>query len=388
MKRLILVLQLVGWLSLTAQSLQDLSFGTETTLDIMTWNIENFPKNGETTVTYVNAILEALDVDIVALQEVNDISLFNQLVQDMSLYEGYLESSFFAGLAYLYKPDMIQINAIYEIYTTSEYWSYFPRSPMVMDFRYRGERFIVINNHFKCCGDGNLDLNNLNDEETRRLIASDYLKSYIDTYFSDLNVIVVGDLNDSLTDDSENNVFQNIMEDPLYTFADLDIANGSYLDWSYPTWPSHLDHILITDELFPEFEHSNSDIQTLKIDEYLPGGWQEYDTNISDHRPVALKLVTEGSLHVPEATAVRPRFVNYPNPFRSETLFALPVTQEPYSIEIYNMRGQHIHTLKGQEGQSLIQWDTQDLPNGVYVAHWLSRSTLRATRMLVKMSSY
>ncbi|SVD40514.1 uncharacterized protein METZ01_LOCUS393368, partial [marine metagenome] len=55
-----------------------------------------------------------------------------------------------------------------------------------------------------------------------------------------------------------------------------------------PTWPSHLDHILITNELFDELD--NSDIQTIKIDEYLDGGWNEYDQNISDHRPVALKL--------------------------------------------------------------------------------------------------
>ena len=30
--------------------------------------------------------------------------------------------------------------------------------------------------------------------------------------------------------------------------------------------------------------------KTIKIDEYLDGGWNEYDQNISDHRPVAIKL--------------------------------------------------------------------------------------------------
>jgi endonuclease/exonuclease/phosphatase family metal-dependent hydrolase len=386
MKHLILaLLQLMGCLFLTAQSIQDLSFGTEATLDIMTWNIEQFPKNGETTVTYVKDIIEALDVDIVALQEVNDITYFNQMVNDMSAYAGYLESSYFAGLAYIYKPDVIQINAFYEIYTTSEYWSYFPRSPMVMDLTYKGERFIVINNHFKCCGDGILDLNDRGDEETRRFIASDYLKSYIDTNFPDVKVIVLGDLNDSLTDDSQNNVFQNILYDSLYVFADLDIANGSPVNWSYPTWPSHLDHILITDELFPEFEHVDSDIQTLKPEDYLSGGWQVYEANISDHRPVALKLVTEGSLKVSENDPIVLVFVNYPNPFSSETRFSLPPTVESYTINIYDLKGQHLHTLKGQEGQKLIEWDTALLPNGVYVAQLICNSTLLATRKLLKL---
>ena len=35
---------------------------------------------------------------------------------------------------------------------------------------------------------------------------------------------------------------------------------------------------------------SNESIQTIKIDEYLDGGWSEYYQNISDHRPVGIKL--------------------------------------------------------------------------------------------------
>lgn len=386
-RRIPVFLLILSCLSLTSQNIQDLTFGTEATLDIMTWNIEQFPKNGETTIIYVKDIIEALDVDIVAIQEVNNINAFNQLANGMSAYDGYLESSYFAGLAFLYKPSSIQINDIYEIYTTSEYWSYFPRSPMVMDLNFKGERYIVINNHFKCCGDGILDLNDLYDEETRRLIASDYIKSYIDSYFPNLNVIVLGDLNDTLTDDSQNNVFQNILDDTSqYTFADLVIANGSDSDWSYPTWPSHLDHILITDELFTEFAHLNSEIQTLKIDQYLAGGWFEYDTNISDHRPVALKLFTEGSLRVPDISSTRPNFMNYPNPFASETRFTLPQTTESYSIDIYNMKGQLLYTLKGEDGQSLIQWNTEMLPNGIYIAQLVSKTTVITTRKLVKMN--
>ena len=37
-------------------------------------------------------------------------------------------------------------------------------------------------------------------------------------------------------------------------FVDLEIAYGSSTNWSYPTWPSHLDHICITNELFQDFE--------------------------------------------------------------------------------------------------------------------------------------
>jgi hypothetical protein len=101
----------------------------------------------------------------------------------------------------------------------------------------------------------------------------------------------MGDLNDILTDAVANNVFQMIINDTEnYLFADMDIAEGSSADWSYPWWPSHLDHILITNELFDEFVNGGSAVQTIKIDEYMEGGFDDYYENISDHRPVALKI--------------------------------------------------------------------------------------------------
>ena len=150
------------------QDFDELYFGTDNALDIMTWNIEWFPKNGEITVDYVSQIIEVLDVDILAIQEVDDTVLFTQMLDDLIEYEGYFESAWFAGLAYIYKTETIEINDIYEIYTTSPYWSAFPRSPMVMDMNFMGENYFLINNHFKCCGDGILDFNNESDEEKRR----------------------------------------------------------------------------------------------------------------------------------------------------------------------------------------------------------------------------
>ena len=278
--------------NLFSQDLEDLDFGTDSTFEILTWNIEWFPKNGQATVGYVTEIIEALDVDVLAIQEVDNTNMFDQMIDELTQYEGYYESSWFAGLAYIYKPDVIEINDLYEIYTTSPYWSPFPRSPMVMDMNFMGENIIIINNHFKCCGDGYLDSDDSGDEETRRYIASNLLKDYVDTNFQNHNVIILGDLNDILTDNPENNVFQMILNDTEnYLFADMDIAQGTSSGWSYPTWPSHIDHILITNELFDEFENNSSDIQTIKIDDYFDGGWYAYDQNVSDHRPVALKLL-------------------------------------------------------------------------------------------------
>ena len=129
---------------LFSQDFDELYFGTNDALDIMTWNIEWFPKNDEVTVDYVIQIINALDMDILAIQEVSDTILFNQMLNELTGYEGYLESAWFAGLAYIYNTETIEINDIYEIYTTSPYWSPFPRSPMVMDMNFMEENYIII----------------------------------------------------------------------------------------------------------------------------------------------------------------------------------------------------------------------------------------------------
>ena len=284
-----ILLLILSNIAVYSQDLEDLSFGNDNSLDIATWNIEWFPKNGQITVEYVTEIIQQLDLDLLAIQELDNKDMFDQMLDELTDYTGYYESYWFAGLAYIYKTDFVEINDLYEIYTTSQYWSAFPRSPMVMDMNFMGENYFIINNHFKCCGDGVLDFNDESDEEKRRYNASNFLKQYIDTYLSEKNVIVLGDLNDDIAESSQNNVFQMILDDTQnYFFMDLGIANSSSSEWSYPSWPSHLDHILITNELFDDLD--DSDIQTIKIDEYLNGGWNEYDQYISDHRPVAISF--------------------------------------------------------------------------------------------------
>lgn len=381
-KYFFVILQVACSFSLTAQ-ISNLSFGTDTTLDIMTWNIENFPKNGTITVNYVKSIIEELEIDVLAIQEVSDEAAFDQLVNELSDYSGYRFSERFAGLAYLYKPNVIEINQIYEIYSNSSYWNFFPRAPMVMDFNYLDERYIIINNHFKCCGDGFLETGDTSDEETRRYNASNLLKSYVDTNFSEENVIILGDLNDNILDQPENNVFQMFIDDTAnYLFADTEIALGTNSDWSFPNWPSHLDHILITNELFDEFQDADSSIQTIKIDDFLSGGFVQYDQNISDHRPVALKLNIENGLSISDFSTSDSNFKNIPNPFYTTTQFTFN-NIKANKIDIYNLNGQKIKTLNIGEGQSHIHFNAESLASGIYVAKLMSDNSVLATRKIV-----
>jgi endonuclease/exonuclease/phosphatase family metal-dependent hydrolase len=288
MKNLLFLL-LISTQLLTAQSLEDLSFGTDSTFEVVSWNIEWFPKNGQVTADSVKTILQSLAADVYALQEIDDTTLLKQVVSTIPGYACHFKFSHYGGLAYVYNTNTVQVNKKYEIYTSQPYWNAFPRSPQVLELTFNNEEYVIIDNHLKCCGDGVLDLNDTSDEENRRLRAVNLLKTYIDSIFSNDKVIVVGDWNDILTDPTPNNVFNSFLNDSDYLFVDFPIALGSSANFSFPTWPSHLDHILITDELFADFSKPNSELSCIRIDDYM-SSWNAYDYNISDHRPVGLKL--------------------------------------------------------------------------------------------------
>ena len=271
------------------EGFQSLDFGTDQTMEVVTWNIEHFPKNLSLTVEYTVQIMRGLNADIYALQEIESNSYFEDVISTLNIddpentWDGYRATSAYysINLAYIYKSNQLQIDDIYEIYQDD--WYAFPRSPLVMELSFNGNDLIVINNHLKAGGDS--------DDEARRLEACQKLDTYISENWPNIEVLLVGDLNDDITEPENSNVFWSFINEPLeYDFTDMEIAEGSSVYWSYPSWPSHLDHILITNELFDEFSLEDSDIQVLRIDELLDGGWSEYDNNVSDHRPVGLKL--------------------------------------------------------------------------------------------------
>ena len=109
------------------------------------------------------------------------------------------------------------------------------------------------------------------------------LKEYVDTNLPEDKVIIIGDFNDIIFSSSgEVITFQNFLDDSdNYEFADYDIAKTSE-SWSYPDWPSHIDHMLITNELFNQV----NSIETLLLDNCQ----SSYLTAISDHRPVMISL--------------------------------------------------------------------------------------------------
>ncbi len=277
-----------------SQNLSDLNFGTEETFDIVTWNLESFPKDGQTTINYVSDIIVELESEVIGFQEINDIAEFENMMANIEGYNGYVSDANYGGinLAYAVKDDVTVIDE-YKIYAEETYnYAFAGRSPYLIHLEINNFEYYVINLHLKCCGDGNFDTTDSSDEEYRRWLALGYIKTYIDTYLSDENVIVLGDYNDELTDDYEDNVFQDFIDDSEnYLFADIDIANGNPQNFSFPSWPSHIDHLLVTNELFDDLNSEGGEVLTIPVDNYIVGGFDNFDSYISDHMPVGIRLV-------------------------------------------------------------------------------------------------
>ena len=249
-------------------------------LDIITWNIEHFPKHNNTIDT-LSSIISDLYVDIVALQEIEDTqSLYEvaeQLGDNWVAYRADINEQVYGELSYLINTDEVSIlQSPYTILHQYEY-DFAWRLPYVLKISYNNTEYTLINIHYKCC-DGS---------EDRRLQSSIYLDQYISNNLSNDRVVLLGDFNDLLID--SYNVFDPFLnESDEYYFADYYIAEDPSMIpyWSYPSWPSHIDHILITNEIF----NTEYDAITVRVDEIFFNSFNNYDNLVSDHRPVGIRI--------------------------------------------------------------------------------------------------
>ena len=294
MKKIIIALCILLTAILWAEELpkidyDKLTIGEEETLEIMTWNIQNFPKS-DFSIDYVAKIINAIDPDIIGLQEMESDSAFFCLVKQLNDLDKHNWSGYRANrnkwkqeLAFVYKTNLIGIDKIHEIYYGD--FKPFPRSPLVMEFTYNEQNIVIINNHFKAMPG--------HKNEVRRRNAVIKLDEYIMDDHPDANVIVLGDMNDTLTDSTDENVFTTFLNKPdEYKFVDIEIAKNESADWSYPYWKyrGHIDHILISNELYDEFENSDLFVKVVTIDKFMEGGGDARYKYITDHRPVVIKL--------------------------------------------------------------------------------------------------
>jgi len=248
---------------------------------IVTWNCEFFPAANDSTILALSEIVDDMNVDIIAFQEIRKIGWFDKLMKKLPAYDFVIsKQSSFMHHAIIFKKDIYKLQNSMEIFAENDY-NFAGRPPLRCDLinQINNIKISIINLHMKCCDSG------LN----RRKKASEMLYKYLDKEVTDLNTnfIVLGDWNDDLKDKEDEHCFNSFLNDTRFFFPTykitFDIEQASYPKEPYV---SFLDHILVTKSIL------NSDkfhVETIRLDE-LMGSFEIYETYISDHFPVLLSF--------------------------------------------------------------------------------------------------
>lgn len=272
--------------------------GTANTLDFGTWNLEWFgdtsrgPSNEDLQLRNASFIISGLEMDIWSVQEVTSTSHFNDLIDSLEGYDGFLandpivqsDSAYyddFGGneqkLGLIYKPNLITINSA-EIILTDYDYEFAGRPPVQVQLTAnvdgQSADVVAILIHAKCCTD--------DEDYERKSVGADALKSYLDSTWPDANVMVFGDFNDDIDESissGRESVYKPFVDDSTdYTFPTKELSDNGIS--STVNYPDVIDHHLNSNEMYSFYVTGS--VMSFQPEDYV----NNYGTTTSDHYPI------------------------------------------------------------------------------------------------------
>jgi len=356
------------------------------TFNVATWNIEwfgnssNGPDNTELQFNNVKQVIETMDLDLYALQEISNVQEFYRLVDSLDEYSGFIANyGQTQKVAYLYKTSVIDSISSGYVATASRWAN--GRFPFMFEFdaTINGEtrRIRSINFHAKAFAS--------QSDYDQRVTDAAELKIYTDSRKSTDNLIILGDFNDDVIESTWAGLtspYQPFHDDPDYTIVTRTLSEMGFT--SYRSI-SNIDHIVINSGLFPDYLYGSEQIEnTGYIGSYL--------TTTSDHYPVwsRFKFVTDTSIDesqadLPFQNSLEP---NYPNPFNPSTnLFFTLADSDQVTLKVYDMTGRVVSVLLSNvqftPGSHQVAFTADDLSSGVYLYSIQTSSGFTATQKMV-----
>lgn len=270
------------------------------TLEAVTWNLEwygsmsNGPDDEDLQTQNIVTVLDSLDADLYAFEEVYSQGALNQIVKPLKGYHGFVAShiNWVQKTAFVYNTatiDSVSSGGITEGQDKNDWAN--GRYPLYFQFNYAFKDttipFYAVVIHAKA-NTGNVVEKQEAYERRKRAAAE--LHQYLQERHSESRIILLGDFNDdvdySIYDGSSPTPYNIFVSDETHfrvaTKPLSELGKSSYVDGNYSDL---IDHIVISDELFPWFIPSSPSIY-FKALNVIPG----YSTTTSDHLPVWAKF--------------------------------------------------------------------------------------------------
>lgn len=382
--------------------------GADATLDVATWNVEWFgsPSNGPSDdarqLAHVRAVIQDSAIDVWALQEIDDVKAFNELLAALGPdYGGIIRDNTLTSvsqrLAFIYRKNVVAVRRIEQLFVGQYDREFAYRPPLLVEAAITLPDTTVtvtlVTVHMKASGD--------QDSYDRRTEASQRLKNRLDFLYPSTPIVLLGDLNDELgrsISGGKTSPYDNFLQHTTaYRILTLPLDQGRIPTFCGSSFScasgSTLDHIIITDELFGAYVDGSANRYAELLDAFDGTGGAcsgEFVCTTSDHLPVYARFRFASNVAVEGAeTPVRFGLAGAsPNPFGATTTLRFTLDRPgPVRLDVYDLLGRRVavpvDALLGA-GPHQAAFDASSLPPGLYLAR-LQAAGRVAVQRLVKM---
>jgi endonuclease/exonuclease/phosphatase family metal-dependent hydrolase len=271
------------------------AIGSTDALDVGAWNLKNFPcgnasdslvcrDSTEDTPALVASIIRQLDVDLLAVEEIDDEAAFDDVVAALPGMQGVLSPhEYFDGtyqkVGFIWKTDVLDGDAA-DAATLFDGDDSFPRPPLLMPFTWKGAgapfTFDAVAVHLKAGG--------TDDDVRRRRESIAALDEFIAQFTGAPDVVILGDYNERVTDAQGESVFAPFEDAARYDIRTQAPAAAGAV--SFIPSGAVIDHIVTTRAVDGVAGAQDAVIPRIDADV------AHYLDRVSDHLPVFLQVTS------------------------------------------------------------------------------------------------